>query len=47
MLRYVTLYDQQLPKSVLASRMPLQAMNDWHKLRLELFKKAAILPHGK
>lgn len=38
-LRYVTLYNQQLPQSALASRTPLQAMKDWHKLRPELFKK--------
>jgi S1-C subfamily serine protease len=38
-LRYVTLYNQQLPQAALASRTPLQAMKDWHKLRPELFKK--------
>ena len=38
-LRYVTLYNQQLPQSALASRTPLQAMKDWHKLRPELFKE--------
>ena len=38
-LRYVALYNQQLPQSALASRTPLQAMKDWHKLRPELFKK--------
>ena len=38
-LRYVTLYNQQLPQSALASRTPLQAMKDWHQLRPELFKK--------
>jgi hypothetical protein len=38
-LRYVTLYNQQLPQSALASRAPSQAMMDWHKLRPELFKK--------
>ena len=38
-LRYVTLYNQQLPQSALASRTPLQAMKDWHKLRPEMFKK--------
>jgi transposase InsO family protein len=32
-LRYVTLYNQQLPQSALASRTPLQAMKDWHKIR--------------
>ena len=38
-MRYVTLYNQQLPQATLASRTPLQAMKDWHKLRPELFKK--------
>jgi transposase InsO family protein len=37
--RYVWLYNQQLPQSALASRSPLQAMKDWHKLKPELFKK--------
>jgi hypothetical protein len=39
MHRYVLLYNQQLPQSVLQSRTPLQAMKDWHKLKTELFKK--------
>lgn len=38
-LRYVWLYNQQLPQSVLGSRTPLQAMKDWHKLKPERFKK--------
>jgi transposase InsO family protein len=38
-LRYVTLDNQQLPQSALASRTPLQATKDWHKLRPELFNK--------
>ncbi|MFT6272164.1 MAG: hypothetical protein ACJA0F_001002 [Dinoroseobacter sp.] len=37
--RYVWLYNQQLPQSVLGSKTPLQAMKDWHKLKPELFKK--------
>jgi hypothetical protein len=37
--RYVWLYNQQLPQSALGSKMPLQAMKDWHKLKPELFKK--------
>ena len=44
--RYVLLYNQQLPQSVLHSRTPLQAMKDWHKLKPELFKKKPLLPHG-
>ncbi len=39
MHRYVLLYNQQLPKSVLQSKTPLQAMKDWRKLKPELFKK--------
>ncbi|MFT6287113.1 MAG: hypothetical protein ACJA09_001866 [Alcanivorax sp.] len=39
MHRYVLLYNQQLPQSLLQSRTPLQAMKDWYKLKLELFKK--------
>lgn len=38
-LRYVMLYNQQLPQAALASRTPLQAMKDGHKLRPELFRK--------
>ena len=38
MHRYVLLYNQQLPQSVLQSRTPLQTMKDWHKLKPELFK---------
>jgi hypothetical protein len=39
-LRYVTIYNSQLPQSALATRTPLQAMKDWHKLRSELFKNS-------
>jgi hypothetical protein len=39
MHRYLLLYNQHLPQSVLQSRTPLQAMNDRHKLKPELFKK--------
>lgn len=37
--RYVWLYNQQLPQSVLGSKTPLQALKDWYKLKPELFKK--------
>jgi len=37
--RYVLLSNQQLPRSALGSKTPLQAMKDWHKLKPELFKK--------
>ena len=39
LLRYVALYNQQLPQSALGSKTPLQAMKDWHKLKPDLFKK--------
>ena len=39
MHRYIVLYNQQLSQSLLQSRTPLQAMNDWHKLKPELFKE--------
>ncbi len=39
LLRYVWLYNQQLPQSALGTKTPLQAMKDWHKLKPELFKK--------
>jgi hypothetical protein len=39
LLRYVWLYNQQLPQPALGSKPPLQAMEDWHKLKPELFKK--------
>ena len=32
-------YNKQLPQSALGSKAPLQAMKDWHKLKLDLFKK--------
>ncbi|BBI91490.1 integrase core domain protein [Serratia symbiotica] len=37
--RYVWLYNQELPQSVLASKTPVQAMKDWYKIKPELFKK--------
>jgi len=38
-MRYVHLYNTQLPQAALHARSPLQAMKDWHKLKPELFKK--------
>ncbi len=32
-------YNQQLPQLVLGSKTPLQAIKDWYKSKLELFKK--------
>ncbi len=39
LMRYVLLYNQQLPQSALGSKTPLQAMKGWHKPKPELFKK--------
>lgn len=36
-MRYVTLYNTQLPQSALGSRTPVQAMKDWHKSNPHLF----------
>src|SRR6056297_3174894 len=38
-LRYVRLYNAQLPQSVLKGRTPIGALKDWHHRRPELFKK--------
>lgn len=46
MHRYVLVYNQQLPQSVLQSRTPLQAMKDLYKIKPELFKKKPLLTHG-
>ena len=39
LLRYVHLYNQQLPQSALKSRSPVQTMKDWFKTHPELFHK--------
>jgi transposase InsO family protein len=44
--RYTWLYNQQLPQSALGSRTPLQAMKDWHNLKLEIFKKQSYYRPG-
>ena len=44
--RYVWLCNQQLSQSSLGSKTPLQAMKDWHKLKLERFKKQPYYCHG-
>ena len=31
LLRYVALYNHQLPQSVLKSKTPMQAMKEWHQ----------------
>ena len=38
-MRYVALYNTQLPQSALGSRTPVQAMKDWHKSKPDLFVK--------
>lgn len=40
LMRYVALYNTQLPQSVLRGRTPLQAMKDWHESRPHLFVKS-------
>ena len=38
-LRYVRLYNGQLPQSVLKGRTPIDTLKDWQRQRPELFKK--------
>ena len=38
-LRYVRLYNGQLPQSVLNGRTPIDALKHWHRQKPELFKK--------
>jgi transposase InsO family protein len=38
-LRYVRLYNGQLPQSVLKGRTPIGALKDWHRDKPELFNK--------
>ncbi len=37
LMRYVHLYNTQLPQSVLRSRTPMHAMKDWHRSHPHLF----------
>ena len=39
LLRYVALYNHQLPQSALKSKTPLQSMKDWHHSHPELFHR--------
>jgi hypothetical protein len=39
LLRYVALYNHQLPQSALQSRTPMQAMKKWHQTHPDLFNK--------
>ena len=40
LMRYVHLYNTQLPQSVLGSRTPMQTMKDWHMSHPHLFVKS-------
>ena len=39
LLRYVALYNHQLPQSALKSKTPMQAMKEWHQSHPHLFNK--------
>ena len=39
LLRYVALYNHQLPQSALKSKTPMQTMKDWYKEHPHLFHK--------
>ena len=39
LMRYVALYNHQLPQSALHSKTPMQAMKQWHQTHPELFNK--------
>lgn len=39
LLRYVKLYNHQLPQSVLGGKTPIQAMKQWHTDKPELFNR--------
>lgn len=39
LLRYVALYNHQLPQSVLQSKTPMQTMKQWYQTHPHLFKK--------
>jgi len=39
LLRYVAIYDHQLPQSALKSKAPIQAMKDWYASHPHLFNK--------
>jgi len=38
-LRYVRLYNSQLPQAVLKGRTPIDALKNWQRQRPELFRK--------
>ena len=39
LLRYVALYNHQLPQSALGSKTPMQTMKDWYREHPDLFHK--------
>ncbi|MBN9405872.1 MAG: IS481 family transposase, partial [Burkholderiales bacterium] len=39
LLRYVALYNHQLPQSALGSKTPMQAMKQWYQESPHLFHK--------
>jgi len=39
LLRYVALYNHQLPQSALGSKTPMQAMKNWYQTHPQLFHK--------
>lgn len=39
LMRYVALYNHQLPQSALNSKAPIQAMKDWYASHPDLFHK--------
>ena len=43
LMRYVVLYNTQLPQSALRSRTPMQAMKGWYKSHPHIFVKS---PHN-
>jgi transposase InsO family protein len=45
-LRYVSLYNGQLPQSVLKARTPIDALKDWQRQRPELFRKRISIHAG-
>ena len=46
LLRYVRLYNGQLPQSVLKGRAPIDALKNWHRENPELFKKTTVQSPG-
>ena len=47
LMRYVYLYNTQLPQSALASKTPMLAMKEWHKSHPHLFVKRSTNHAGR